>query len=394
MKTAFVNGRVFVGNGTILEHATVIVEDSRIIDILNTAQRLSQEIRQIPIGNDTLFPGFIDCHVHLTMDGSPDPIASLAVEPLAITTLKGAQNARKTLAAGITTVRDLGGKDGIDLALRQAIESGLIQGPRVLASGRLICMTGGHGWPIGREADGPDEVRRAAREQIKAGADQIKFMATGGVLTASVEPGCAQLTFEEMKAGIEEAHKAGKRTATHAMGSQGILAALHAGIDSIEHGIYLTDEIISFMTEHPVYYIPTIAAMYHISTMGVEAGIPDWAVKKNNIVAPVHRESIKKAHAAGVTFAMGTDAGTPFNHHGKNLMEIPLLVRHGLSPMEALVAATGTASRVLGMEHRIGTVEPGKTADLVLVKDNPLDDIHIFNTPDAIVRVMKNGRFV
>ncbi len=394
MKTAFVDGRVFVGNGTIMEHATVIVEDSRIIDIQNTAQGLSQEFHQIPIGNDTLFPGFIDCHVHLTMDGSPDPIGTLASETLPITTIKGVQNAQKTLAAGITTVRDLGGKDGIDLGLRLAIESGLINGPRVLASGRLICMTGGHGWPIGREADGPDEVRRAAREQIKAGADQVKFMATGGVLTASVEPGCAQLTYEEMKAGIEEAHKAGKRTATHAMGSHGILAALHAGIDSIEHGIYLTDEIISFMKEHQVYYIPTIAALYHIANRGVAAGIPAWAVKKNNIVAPFHKESIKKAHAAGVTIAMGTDAGTPFNYHGKNLLEISLLVAHGLSPTEALVAATGTASYVLGMEDKIGTVEPGKIADLVLVKDNPLDDIDILYNQDAIVRVMKNGIFV
>jgi imidazolonepropionase-like amidohydrolase len=394
MGTAFVNGRVFVGNGTILEHATVLVEDDKIVSIRDTDSGLPANTRKIPIKDATLFPGFIDCHVHLVMSGSPDPIGALAGESAVITTIKAVKNARKTLEAGITTVRDLGGKDGIDLELKKAIESGLIKGPRVLAAGRLICMTGGHGWPIGREADGPDEVRRAAREQIKAGVDQVKFMATGGVLTAAVEPGSAQLTHEEMKAGIEEAHKAGKKTATHAMGSQGILDALHAGIDSIEHGIYLTDEIISFMKENSVFFVPTIAAMYHIGKMGIAAGIPAWAVEKNNIVAPHHKESVKKAHRAGVTIAMGTDAGTPFNYHGKNLMEIPLLVQHGLSPMEALIGATSTASQVLGLENIIGTIEPGKIADLVLVKNNPLKDINIFNEEDAIARVMKGGQFL
>lgn len=393
MLTAFVDGRVFIGNGEVLEHATVLVENDKIVSVDRTSTGLPPGTHKIPIGTSTLFPGFIDCHVHLAMDGSPDPIASLAGESAMITTIKGIQNARKTLAAGITTVRDMGGKDGIDLGLKQAIDSGLIKGPRVLASGRLICMTGGHGWPIGREADGPDEVRRAAREQIKAGADQIKFMATGGVLTSSVEPGSAQLSYEEMRAGIEEAHKAGKKTATHAMGSQGIMDALKAGIDSIEHGIYLTDEIISFMTKNTVFYIPTIAALYHIGKMGVEAGIPSWAVEKNSIVAPHHKESIKKAHQAGVAIAMGTDAGTPFNYHGKNLMEIPLLVRHGLSPAEALMAATRVASQVIGMADRIGTIAPGKTADLVLVKQNPLEDIDILNEADAIVCVMKCGEF-
>lgn len=264
----------------------------------------------------------------------------------------------------------------------------------MLASGRLICMTGGHGWPMGREADGPDDVRRAVREQIKAGADQIKFMATGGVLTPSVEPGCAQLTFEEMKAGIDEAHRAGKKTATHAMGSQGISDALRAGIDSIEHGIYLTDEIIDFMKQHHVFYIPTIAALFHIGEKGTASGIPAWAVEKNRVVAPHHRESVKKAHAAGVAIAMGTDAGTPFNYHGNNLTEIPLLVRHGLSPVQALIAATATASSVVGLEDQIGTIEPGKIADLVLVRGNPLDDIDLFNEADAIVCVMKGGKFI
>lgn len=392
MGTAFVDGRVFVGNGQVLEHATVLVEQDTIVSISENASGLPEGTHEIPIGDATLFPGFIDCHVHLVMDSTPDPMKTLVNDSDTTTTIKAVNHARATLAAGVTTVRDLGGKNGIDLGLKQAIESGLVKGPRMMVSASLICMTGGHGWPIGREADGPDDVRRAAREQIRAGADQVKFMATGGVLTAAVEPGSAQLTLEEMKAGIEEAHKAGKKTATHAMGTQGILNALHAGIDTIEHGIYLTDEILAFMKEHSVFYVPTIAAMHHIGEMGVKAGIPAWAVEKNSIVAPHHRQSVQKAHQAGIIIAMGTDAGTPFNYHGKNLMEISLLVRYGLSPTEALMAATGTASRALGLDALIGTIEPGKAADLVLMKGNPLSDIDIVNDPDAVTMVMKAGK--
>ena len=394
MKTAFTDGRVFVGNGTILERATVLVEDDKIMGISDTDSGISEDIHQIPMGDATLFPGFIDTHVHMMMDASPDPIGTIAGQSDVISTIKGVKNAEKTLAAGVTTVRDMGGKDGIDLALKQAIESGLIQGPRMLVSARLICMTGGHGWPIGREADGPDEVRRAAREQIKAGADQVKFMATGGVLTSGVDPGSPQLTYEEMKAGIEEAHKVGKKTATHAMGSQGIMNALLAGIDSVEHGIYLTDEIISFMIENQVFLVPTIAALHHIEEMGTAAGIPAWAVEKSRVVAPHHRANIKKAHKAGVIIAMGTDAGTPFDHHGINLMEMPLLAAHGLSPMEALMAGTSIASRVVGMENQIGTIESGKLADLVLIKGNPMENIEILNNLDAVSLVMKGGEIV
>ncbi|WP_457551484.1 amidohydrolase family protein [Desulfobacula sp.] len=394
MKTAFTDGRVFVGDGTILERATVFVEDGKIMGISGSDAVISEDTHQIPLGDATLFPGFIDTHIHIVMDAGPDPIGSIVGQSDVMTTLKGAQNAEKTLAAGVTTVRDLGGHHGVDLELKKAIESGLIKGPRILASARLICMTGGHGWPIGREADGPDQVRLAAREQIKAGADQVKFMATGGVLTPGVDPGSPQLGYEEMKAGIEEAHKVGKKTATHAMGSQGIMAALRAGIDSIEHGIYLTDEIISFMVENKVFLIPTIAALHHIEEMGTTGGIPAWAVDKSLVVAPHHRASIKKAHKAGVAIAMGTDAGTPFNLHGLNLMEIPLLAAHGLSPMEALMAATSVASQVVGMENQIGTIEPGKLADLVMVKGNPMENIDILYNADAVSLVMKGGKIV
>jgi imidazolonepropionase-like amidohydrolase len=394
MNTAFVKGRVFVGDGRVLEQGTVLVEGERIVKVAEGDAAVPRDAQAIPLDGKTLFPGFIDCHVHFCLDGSPDPITALLHEPPPITTLKAARFARQTLMAGITSVRDLGGRDGIDLSIRDAIRSGLITGPRMLASGKVICMTGGHGWQMGREADGPDEVMKAAREQIKSGADVVKFMATGGIMTPGVEPGSEQYTEEELRAGIDEAHKSGRTTATHAQGTQGIINALHAGIDSIEHGIYLNEESISLMVKQNVPLIPTISALYHIETKGVEAGIPAFAVEKTRRVKSSHLESVRMAREAGVRVAMGTDAGTPFNTHGENIGELQRLVELGYSPLEALESGTRIAAQLLGLETVIGTIEEGKLADLVVVEGNPLDDIALLQHTEAIRLVMQGGRVI
>jgi len=394
MTTAFVDGPVVVGDGRILEHATVLLDGERIVKVAEGTVPIPKDTRKIPLEGRTLLPGFIDCHVHLCLDGSPDPVTLLMAEPLPMTTLKAAQFARQTLMAGVTSVRDLGAKDGIDLIIRDAIRSGLIPGPRMLASGRLICMTGGHGWQIGREADGPDEVMKAAREQIRSGADLVKFMATGGVMTPGVEPGSEQLTEEELRAGIEEAHKAGRKTATHAMGTQGILNALRAGIDSIEHGVFLDEETISWLLKRDVPLVPTLSALYHIESKGVAAGIPAFAVDKTLKLKSFHLESVRMAHEAGVRVAMGTDAGTPFNGHGQNLGELQRLVEVGYSPMEALESGTRVASQVLGQEKELGTIEEGKLADLIVVEGNPLEEVGLLVKPEAIRLVMQGGKLV
>jgi len=311
-----------------------------------------------------------------------------------MTTLKAVQFARDTLMAGVTTVRDLGGKEEIALVLRDAICSGLISGPRMLVSRQMICMTGGHGWPVGREADGPDEVRKAVRQQIKKGADLVKFMATGGVLTPGVEPGAAQLTEEELRAGIEEAHKAGRKTATHAMGTEGTLNALRAGIDSIEHGVYLDDQSVSLMVKQGVALVPTLSALYNIEAKGIEGGIPEYAVEKTKRVKPYHLSSIRMARETGVRIAMGTDAGTPFNMHGENIGELKFLVEQGFSPIEAIQAGTRIAAEVLGMESDLGSIEEGKLADLVVVEGNPLDNIGLLRDPEAIKLVVQGGKIV
>lgn len=394
MTTAFVNGTVIVGDGRVLDHATVVVEADKIVKVAAGDVKIPADARKISLDSHTLLPGLIDCHVHFCMDGSPDPLTGSLAQPPAINALKAADFARRTLAGGVTSVRDMGGINGVDLGLKQAIDTGLIPGPRMLASGRLICMTGGHGWQVGLEADGADAVRKAARAQIKAGADIVKLMATGGVLTPAVEPGSEQLTEEELRAGVEEAHKAGKKTATHAMGTRGILNALRAGIDSIEHGVYLSEEAVALMVKNKVPLIPTISALYNIESRGVEAGIPAFAVEKTLKVKPFHLASVRMAREAGVAVALGTDAGTPFNMHGENLGEIELLVQSGFSPAKAIEAGTGIAARVLGVEKTLGTVEEGKLADLVMVAGNPLDDAGILADRQAIRLVMQGGKLV
>ncbi|NWF92801.1 MAG: amidohydrolase family protein [Syntrophaceae bacterium] len=394
MVTGFIGGRIIVGNGKVFERGSVLVEGERIAKVSEKEISIPKEAQRIDLEGRSLLPGFIDCHVHLCLDGSPDPIGALVREHASMVTLKAAEAARRTLLAGVTTVRDMGGKEGIDLGLKAAIRSGLILGPRMLASGRLICMTGGHGWQLGKEADGPDEVRKAAREEVKAGVDVVKLMATGGVMTPDVEPGSEQLTEDELRAGIEEAHKAGRRTATHAMGTQGILNALRAGIDSIEHGVFLNEEAISLMVKRAVPLVPTLSALYHIEKKGIAAGIPAFAVEKTLRIKPFHLESVRMARESGVCVAMGTDAGTPFNLHGENLGELMRLMEVGYSAMEAIQAATQVAAKVVGLEKELGTIEEGKLADLVVVEGDPIEEIDILLKPEAILLVMQGGRFV
>jgi imidazolonepropionase-like amidohydrolase len=392
--TQFRNGNVIVGNGEVIERGTVGF-DGNLVKFVGPAKKYppSKKDTVFDISGKTVLPGLIDAHVHLCVDGSPDPITSLLKDSVPQLTLKAADHARRTLEAGVTTVRDMGGKDHIDIAIRDGIESGFLAGPRMLCSGKLVCMTGGHGWQFGREANGTDEVRAAVREQLKAGADLIKLMATGGIMTKGVEPGSTQFTLEELIAGVEEARKAGRRTATHAQGTEGIKNALWAGINSIEHGFFLDDEAIELILEMKAFVVPTLCAPYHIIKAGTKRGVPAFAVEKSKSVMKSHWQSVKKAHKAKIPIAMGTDAGTPFNRHGENLKEMELLVRIGFTPMEAIVATTKTASEVLGLEKKIGTLEKGKLADLVIIDGDPLENIGVLQYKEKIMAIMKEGRF-
>ena len=394
MAVVFRNGNVIVGTGKVIEKGTVVI-NGNMITFVGPMKRFrpSKKDDVFDISGKTILPGLIDAHVHLCLDGSPDPMTSVSKDSIPQLTLKAAYYARRTLEAGVTTIRDMGGRDYVDIAIRDGIESGLLQGPRMICSGRLVCMTGGHGWQFGREASGVDGVREAVREQLKMGVNFIKLIATGGVMTKGMDPGATQFTLEELMAGVEEARKAGRRTATHAQGTEGIKNSLWAGVNSIEHGFFLDDEAIELMLEMNAYLVPTLSAPYQIIRGGVKGGVPRFAVEKSKSVMKSHFQSVRRAYKSKIPIAMGTDAGTPFNCHGENLKETELLVKAGLTPMEAIVATTKTASEALGLEKKIGTLEKGKLADLVVVDGDPLDDISLLQKKDKMLAIMKEGYF-
>jgi len=351
----------------------VVVEGDRITQVVDDAR--APRGRRIDLSGSTLLPGLINCHVHLCFGAEADPVRALKDEPLALTALKALRRAQETVEAGVTTVRDLGGCDYVELAVRRAIAEGLFPGPRILGAGRPVCMTGGHGNFVGREADGPDDVRKAVREQLKAGVDVIKLIATGGVMTPGVEPGSPQLTLEEMRAAVEEATKAGRRTAAHAQGSAGIADAIEAGITTIEHGIFLTDEIIAAMKRRGVFLVPTLAAPAAISTGGLAAGIPDYMVRKSDAVVTAHVASFRRAHEAGARIAAGADSGTPLNFHGSLLPELELMVKYGMTPLETIRSATSVAADALGLTGETGRLAAGHAADLLAVAGEPAERI-------------------
>ena len=373
MSILFKGGLVFDGKGGRLEGLGVLLEGARIARVAPLAEFEGFAGETVDTGGGTLLPGLTDCHVHLVYSGHADARAFMAKQSQADITLTALANAQKNLAGGITSVRDCGGKDHLEFAVRDAINRGVFEGPTIHAAGRMICMTGGHGNAIGRIADGCEEVVKAVREQVHAGCDLVKIMATGGVMTPGVNPEDAHYSAEEMLAGVSEARRFHKRTASHAQGTEGILNAVRAGIHSIEHGIFMSDKCIEEMIEAGVYLVATIAALKNIVGNGAK-GIPAYAVEKAERVSEAHRRSIQRFHAAGGRFAMGTDAGTPFNFHGENAQELAFLVEYGLSPADALVAATSNAADLMGLAYQ-GVVAEGMKADLLLVDGDPTRDI-------------------
>ena len=382
--------RIIDGTGTEpVRGRSVVVEKGVITAVVEDAR--APRGNGVDLAGHTLLPGLINSHVHLCLGAEADPARAMREEPLALTAIKALLRARETARAGVTTVRDLGGREYAELAARRAIQEGLIDGPRIVAAGRPVCMTGGHGHWLGREADGPDDARKAVREQLKAGADVIKIIATGGVLTPGVEPGSPQMTFEEMRAAIEEASRAGRRTAAHAMAATGISEAIDAGITSIEHGVYLTEEIVAHMRRDGTFLVPTLNAPAAIATGGLAAGIPEYMVRKSEQVVPPHVASFQLAHRAGVRIAAGADSGTPLNFHGSLLPELTLMVKYGMTPLEVIRAATVTAADCLGLGEVTGRVAPGYAADLIAVAGDPAERIE---TLADLKLVLVNGRII
>lgn len=385
--------RLIDGTGAVpIENATLVLNE-RVQDIASD-DRLTDfpDPVTLDIAGRTVIPGLINVHIHLCFDpAAPEQFKALRDESPAVTAIRAADRARRMLEAGITTARDLGGVNYIELAVRDMINSGEIPGPRLLCAGKQITMTGGQGWPMGRESDGAEDVRKAAREQIKAGADLIKLMATGGVLTRGVEPGASQLAEDELRAGVIEAQKAGRRTAAHAQGTEGVKAAVRAGIDTIEHGVFLDDEAVAMMKERNIVFVPTLTPPYRITEAGRERGIPQYVMDKMAKVNAANTRSFQLAWHAGVIIAAGNDGGTPFNPHEDMMTELRLMVEAGVPPLDAIRAGTWGSARAMGLEGETGTIECGKWADLVVLDGDPLADITAIG---RVAYVFQRGRVV
>ena len=317
-----------------------MIDNDRITEIRNAASGTQPDFTAACIT-----PGLVNAHVHMIGSGEANTMATVASMDQNQAMLAAVANAMKSLRAGVTTVRDLGSHLGIAQALRDAIDGGKVPGPRMRTAGRALCMTGGHGWWIGRAIDSPWDARKAVREELLAGADCIKMIATGGVLTKGAVPGNAQLLPDELEAAISEAHRHGLRVAAHAIGTEGINNALRAGIDSIEHGHMLDDESIELFKTRDVYLVPTLSAPTCILEHIHDGGQPAFVIQKAEQVNEAMLRNIRRAYEAGVKIAGGSDAGTPFNDHDNYAREVELMHRLlGMTPQQALHAATNTAA--------------------------------------------------
>jgi imidazolonepropionase-like amidohydrolase len=335
-------------------------------------------------------PGLVNAHAHLEASGEPDMMRMIETTTPNQRLLHAVENACKSIKAGVTTIRDLGSSNAIAADVRDAIEQGRISGPRIRAAGAVLCMTGGHGWPIGRAVDSPWDARKAVREQMWQGADCIKLIATGGVMTKGAVPGNAQLTPKELAAAIDEAHRHGLRAAAHAIGTQGIKNALRAGIDSIEHGHMLDDEAIALFKERAVYLVPTLSAPTCILAHIEDGHQPEYVVDKARTVNEAMLTNIRHAYESGVRIAGGSDAGTPYNYHENYAQEVELMwALLGMTPQQALHAATNVAAELVGRNR--GILAIGEPADMLLLRRDAGEDVRALRDPQL---VFKNGVIV
>ncbi len=384
-----------VKSGKMLANQTIVIQGDRIASV--GAAEVPAGAQVIDLSNATVLPGLIDAHTHLTFT------TNFGYSRLGISipreALNGARNARVTLEAGFTTVRNVGADGYTDVALRDAINAGDVPGPRMLVSGPPLSITGGHGdnnlLPFEYHAsgdgvaDGVDGVRHMVRQNIKYGADLIKVMASGGVLSHGDNPQASQYTEEEMRAIVEEAHRLGRKVAAHAHGAQAILWASRAGVDSIEHGSYMDDAGIAEMKKNGTYLVPTLYLMDWFYENAEKIGTPAELIAKAHEVMPAARKNVARAFAAGVKVGFGTDAAV--YPHGLNAREFAVYVRLGMTPLQAIQTATVNDADLLGWSDRVGTVEAGKFADLIAVDGDPLADV---TTLEKVKFVMKGGEVV
>lgn len=407
--TLIYNGSLMDGNGGLpVAGAAVLIKGNQIQSAgkKSTMDLPDGKINLIDAGGGAMLPGLIDTHVHLMMEGYDLP--KMLNTPFSMKFFNAIGHMRRTLEAGITSVRDAA---GADLGVKQAVEQGLVLGPRIQLSITALSITGGHGdgWlpsgidlslfgeypglPDGR-FDGKDDVRKKIREVLRAGAEIIKVCSTGGVLSPTDHPEFTQFMLEELEAMVQEgAYRRGIKVMSHAQGAEGVKNAVRAGVHSIEHGIYLDEEAIDLMLENGTFLVPTLLApLAVLESAEGSGGMLEWGIRKARESIEAHIDSIAQAYQAGVRISMGTDAGVM--PHGTNLRELGLMCNVGMSPMEAIVATTKVAAENIGWQDRLGTIEPGKLADIIISKTDPLHDIRSLENVDNILMVMKDGEVV
>jgi len=392
MRTALANCTVIDCTGKAPQKDMVIViDDDKIAELKPWTTREEvgpNDMRFLDLGGGYVLPGLWDVHVHLG-DLIPDPKNLIKSESPIDAAIRAGRNAIDALRVGITGMRVLGDRDYIDVAWKRAFEANVFVGPRLVVAGKYICATGGHGWsaPLAVEVDGPYEMRKTVREQLKQGADWIKLAVTGGISTAGESMGESQFLLDEIQAATDIAHQKGKRVSVHAGGPEGIKIAIRGGVDCVEHGYYMDDEAIEMMMENHVFYVPTINVTQDTDSLE-DKGFPDFMISKTRASTRSHRESLQRALKAGVPIACGADAN-PVSEYARR--EIECLVKVGVPQMDALIAATRTAADLCQVDDQLGTVEVGKLADLIVLAADPLEDISNIR---KVKLVLKGGKAV
>jgi imidazolonepropionase-like amidohydrolase len=403
VETVIQAGRLIDGVGPApRERASILVAGDRIVAVQD-GWETPPGAKVIDLRSSTVLPGLIDCHTHITGEGTGNAIVKAATETPLDDAVRSTKYAKRTLEAGFTTIRNVGAEGGADVALKRAIEASIVEGPRMWTARTVISITGGHGdqgglrpdlWAAPTWMDGivdsADEARKAVRYQHKYGADLIKITATGGVLSIGDSGDAQQFTDEEMRAIVEAAHLLGLKVAAHAHGKAGIHAAIRAGVDSIEHGTYADAETFKLFKERGTYLVPTIIAGKTVAEMATIPGHFHPTVQaKAAKIGPLIQDMFKQAYAAGVKIAFGTDSGV--SNHGENAREFGYMVEAGMPAAEAILAATRNAADLIGAADRIGSLQPGRFADVIAVAGNPLTDISELR---RVTFVMKGGKVV
>jgi imidazolonepropionase-like amidohydrolase len=375
--------RIFDGERLLDGPHEVHVEEGRISAVLPS--RGTDENVSTDFEDATVLPGLVDAHVHLCFDASPDVGALARADTPSTAALRSAMNARRHLAAGISAVRDLGSPQGIVIDVACAVGTPLLPtAPTIVAAGQVLTITGGHGYFMGREVDGPEVVRWGARAEIKRGARALKVIATGGVITEQGTPGATAMTPYELCAAVEEAHKVGLRVAAHAHGTEGIKNALRAGVDTIEHASYLDDEAIELFLEGDAWMVSTLIASERLMPHLDDPAMPAHVRDKIRDHTSQEAASLERAITAGVRIAAGTDAGTGYNPHGGLPEQVALLADHGMTPEQALTAATRDSANAMGLAETHGKIAVGRRADLLVVDGDPFADLAALRNVRAV----------